>query len=186
LCAAPILFGLALDGGRCRVLDLDPVIGAAGHVARADPLADDAFAAELAGVFEDFHSVTVQVLAQVQPRAGITHKFRQPLFADLDRHGPQVFAVEFQQVECEQHRLSFDPAAVPQQVEDRKTLLIANSDLAVDEAGFHLEGAQGSNHRGVAFGPVVAIAGEQPAADATALRHQAEAIHFDFMQPARP
>ena len=98
------------------------MIGAAGDVARAHPLADDALAAKFAGVLEDLHSVAVKVLAQVQTGADIAHDLRQLVLADLDRHGPQVFAVELQQIECEQHRLSFDLAAVPQQVEDRKAL----------------------------------------------------------------
>ena len=63
---APVLLRLASDCGSCRVLDLDPVRGAARDVTRAHPLADNAFAAELAGVFEYFHPVAVQMLAQTQ------------------------------------------------------------------------------------------------------------------------
>jgi hypothetical protein len=46
---------------------------------------------------------------------------------------------------------------VAQQVEDRKAILIANSDLAVDEAGLHLKGVQGRDYRRIAFGPIVFV-----------------------------
>ena len=83
---APVLLRFAPDCGGCRVLDLDPLRGAAGDVARAHPLADDALAAELAGVLEYFHPVAVQMLAQVQAGAGIAHELRQLVLAPLDRH----------------------------------------------------------------------------------------------------
>jgi len=46
--------------------------------------------------------------------------------------------------------------------------LVQNSDLAVDEAGFDLEGVQGRDYRRIAFGPVVAVACQQSAADTAA------------------
>jgi hypothetical protein len=49
---APALFRLALHRRRVRVLELEPVAGAAGAVARAQPLGDDALEPELAGVAE--------------------------------------------------------------------------------------------------------------------------------------
>ena len=43
---SPILFGFALHGRRCRILDLDPMARAARTVARVLALRNDAFAAE--------------------------------------------------------------------------------------------------------------------------------------------
>ena len=74
----------------------------------------------------------------MQAGADIAHELSQLVLAGLDRHGPQVFAVELQQIECEEHRLSFNLAAATQQVEDRKALPIANCDLAINQAGFDL------------------------------------------------
>ena len=49
----PNLPRLALHRWRRRVLDLEPVIDAARTIVRAEPLRDDAFAAERAGMPED-------------------------------------------------------------------------------------------------------------------------------------
>ena len=51
-----------LTAGAAGFLTLTQFIGAAGDVSRAHSLADDALAAELAGVLEDFHPVAVQML----------------------------------------------------------------------------------------------------------------------------
>jgi hypothetical protein len=51
--AAPILLGLASYRWRRRVLNLEPVVDAAGPVWRTEPLRDDPLAAERAGVLED-------------------------------------------------------------------------------------------------------------------------------------
>ena len=82
-----------------------------------------------------FCAVAVQMFGEMQSCAGMAHELRQLVLSNLDRHRPQVFAIKLQYVECEQHRLRFDPAAVTQQVEDRKAAPIANGDLAINEAG---------------------------------------------------
>ena len=52
-----------LTAGAAGFLTLTQFIGAAGgDVSRAHSLGDDALAAELAGVLEDFHPVAVQML----------------------------------------------------------------------------------------------------------------------------
>ena len=48
--APPILLGFAPHCGRCRVLDLQPVLRATGTVERTQPLRHDVLAAELAGL----------------------------------------------------------------------------------------------------------------------------------------
>jgi hypothetical protein len=55
--AVPVLFRLAPDRGRCRVLDLQPVIDPTGAVGRAEALRHDALAAERAGVLEEHRAV---------------------------------------------------------------------------------------------------------------------------------
>ena len=47
------LFRLPFHGRRHRVLDLEPMVDAAGPIVRAEALRDDPLAAERAGVLED-------------------------------------------------------------------------------------------------------------------------------------
>jgi hypothetical protein len=56
------------------------------------------------------------------PMFAVVHaaEVRQLVLSGFDRHWPQVVAIEFQQVECEEYGLGLNPAAVTQQVEDRK------------------------------------------------------------------
>ena len=60
----PILLGLALHRRRGRVLELEPIAAAAGSVARAEPLADDAFETHGAGVAKDGRGVILDVLIE--------------------------------------------------------------------------------------------------------------------------
>ena len=72
---APILLRLPPDRRRGRVLELEPVRRAAGAVARAEPLGDDALAAELAGVLEHRQpAVVLQVLVQAHAVAWLLRR----------------------------------------------------------------------------------------------------------------
>jgi len=59
---------------------------------------------------------------------------RQRCLPFLKRCAAQVFAAEFEQIECEQHGLGLGLAAVAQAVEYRDAILTADHDLAVDQA----------------------------------------------------
>jgi hypothetical protein len=56
---APVLFGLTSDRGRARIFDLHPMRRAPGTIKRAEPLRDNALAAELAGVLKDNFAVAL-------------------------------------------------------------------------------------------------------------------------------
>src|SRR5262245_44286014 len=93
---APVFLRLPFHGGSGRVLDLDPVVGAAGDVARANALAHDALAPQLAGVFEHLRAVDVKVLAELQSATCTLEEMGQLALACLDWHRPQVLAVKLQ------------------------------------------------------------------------------------------
>ncbi len=66
--APPILLGLARHSRGIPVLDFEPVGHAAGTIGGAEPLRHDAFAAEPAGVLEDYLAVALVVLIEDDPR----------------------------------------------------------------------------------------------------------------------
>jgi hypothetical protein len=90
--AVPVLFRLAPDRRRCRVLDLQPVIGPTGAVGRAEALRHDALAAERAGVLEEHRAVAEVMLVEGDALLGAVQKLRQEIFAFLDGCVSQVVA----------------------------------------------------------------------------------------------
>jgi len=68
LLSAPILLGLSLHRWRFRVLELQPVLRAAGAVTRAETLRHDALATEFAGVPKYALAIMSKVLDEPQPR----------------------------------------------------------------------------------------------------------------------
>jgi hypothetical protein len=110
-------------------------------------------------------------------------KPRQLACADLDRHHAQILAIEFEQIECEHHGLGLDPRAVAQPIEHRNAALVADRNLAVDQAGIDFQRHHRLEHGRISIGPIIAVACEQPAADAVALRHQAVAVVLDLVHP---
>ena len=63
----PILLRLALHRWRCRVFELQPVLGAAADVWRAAPLRHDALAADFTGVAKDGVAAMREVLDEPYP-----------------------------------------------------------------------------------------------------------------------
>ena len=63
---APILLCLTLHGRRLRILDLDPMSRATRSVGRAEPLRDDALAAERARFLENCRRRRLEVLVENQ------------------------------------------------------------------------------------------------------------------------
>jgi hypothetical protein len=61
---SPLLRGLPPYRWCLRILDLDPMLSTAGAVSGAEPLRYDAFAAEPAGMLEDFGAVAAEMLVQ--------------------------------------------------------------------------------------------------------------------------
>jgi hypothetical protein len=118
-------------------LHLDPVRGLtrARAIARAEPLRHNALAAELAGVGEDDVAGLVDMLAQLHARPRPLRKqpgeFVLPFF---DRDADQIASVQLQEIEGVKVRALLHPIAAPQQVEYGEALLVANDNLAVNQA----------------------------------------------------
>lgn len=87
-------------GGRAiRVLDLQPSHRSAGLIRQVEPLRDDAFAAEPAGLGEDRGAITLEVLVERDRAAGAREKPPQVVLALQERQRGDVDAVELEQVE---------------------------------------------------------------------------------------
>ena len=78
---------------------------APGTIKRADALSHNALAAEFAGVGKENVAVAFKNLVHDNSRMWTAHKFCQLALALLDWSMPQVFAVQFDQVERQQHRI---------------------------------------------------------------------------------
>jgi hypothetical protein len=109
--SVPLLFGFAPYRGRRRVLDLQPAISAARAIRRAEALRHDALAAEHAGVLVDDRAVGIVMLIVGDACMRVAQELGQLAFALLDRHVPQVLAVEFEQVESAEHGGGVDKEA---------------------------------------------------------------------------
>ena len=89
-----LLLRLTLHRRSLRVLELEPVRRAARSIGRAEPLRDDALAAELAGVLEHDHALRMfKVFVQPQAWSALPQDARERCLADLDRLPPKVSAV---------------------------------------------------------------------------------------------
>jgi hypothetical protein len=94
-----------------------PAIGAPRNVRRSEPLADEALAAEPAGVLEDLGAVAAQMLAELDAGAGISQNILQVSLSNFDGAPTQVLAVELEQIEGVEDAPGFNAAAMPQQIE---------------------------------------------------------------------
>jgi hypothetical protein len=77
-------------------------------------------------------------------------------------------------------------AAPAENVKAGEPALVAARDLAVDQAGPHLEVVHRLHHKRVAGCPVVAITGNQPDADRVPPGHEAEAVVLYLVNPVGP
>ena len=91
-------------------------------------------------------------------------------------------AIQLQQVEGVEERLRLVPP-MAQELERSHSLLITTNDLAIDQAGPHLEVIHGLDHERVAGRPVVAPAGNQPDAHGIAAGHEPEPVVLDLVNP---
>ena len=100
---SPILLSLSPDSWRFRVFDLHPIRRAPRPIKRAEPLRHDPLAAEPASVLEENIAVAFENLVQDNSVMRAAHPFCQYALALLDWRTPQVFAVQLDQIEREQH-----------------------------------------------------------------------------------
>ena len=81
------------------------------------------------------------------------------------------------------------PLACPapaDQVEYRKSVLVGDYRLTVDQARARRQTCDCRGDQGKAIGKIVAIAGEKSDAGAVSARHDAEAVMLDFVNPVWP
>ena len=84
-------------------------------------------------MLEDCFAVAGMVLVERDTFMGVTQKLRQYPLALLDRHAPQVPAVEFEQVERAEHGGGIMTISADQ-VENGEPAFVADDGLAVDQA----------------------------------------------------
>ena len=109
------------------------MVDAAGAVLRAEPLRDDALAAERAGVLEDDRAVALEMLIERDAVAGVSEQIGERGLAALDRLPPEVLAVEFDQIESAEHG-GVVVLPIADQIEDREPVRIDDDGLAVERA----------------------------------------------------
>src|SRR6516225_7136741 len=110
--SVPLLLSLPRHRWRCRVLDLQPAIGATGSVRRAKPLRHDALASERAGVLVDDRAIAAVMLIEGN---AFTLPAQQPCQcgpAFLDWQSPHIVTVESNEIEGAQHH-SLIAASIP-------------------------------------------------------------------------
>ena len=130
-------------------------------------------------------AIVREVLVQTQSRTAPTQQARERRLARLQRLGPQVLAVQFEEVEGVEEDMLAGRLA-PQPLEHREPIVIAGDRLAIDQAGTHLEPVNGLDDERIARSPVVPIAGQQADAGWVSARHQAIAVMLDLVNPVRP
>src|ERR1700683_2927768 len=159
--STPILFGFTFHSGRFRVFDLDPMLASAGMIRRAQPLRDNALAAEPASVLENRGSVLLKMLIEGDTRMGASQQAGERALARLDRNLAQVLAVELQKVECAMDGGWIGPLP-SDQVEDGKPLFVAHDRLTVDQAGTHPQSCNSRGNERKSAGEIVAVASNEP------------------------
>ena len=106
----------------------------------------------------------------------------QGALAGFDRLATQILAVKLEQVEgakdCRR-----GPAVCADEIEHRKSVLVGDDCLAVNEARACRQCRDCRGGHREAPGEIVAVSSEEPHTGSIAPCHDAEAVMFDFMQP---
>src|SRR6476469_8447235 len=180
----PLLFRLAPNRRRRRVLDLEPVRRSAGAVRRAQPLRHDALAAERARVLVDRRAVTAEVLIGGDTVMREPKQAGEPALAVLDRFAPDVFAVHLEEVERAEYRGRIAPVRADE-LEHGQAAVAADYGLAVEDARADGQRLNRFRDEREAVREVVAVAGEEPNGAPAPVREDPEAVVFDLVNPAR-
>jgi hypothetical protein len=99
---------------------------------------------------------------------------------------PQILAVELEQIEGAMNRSADSASAVAaDKLKNGKPVIVANDGLTINRARTDRQLADCHCDEGKAGGKIVSGAGNQPHAGSILASQNAEAIVFDFMQPAR-
>jgi hypothetical protein len=102
----------------------------------------------------------------------------------FDWSAHEIMTVQLQKIEGIKVRLMLYSAAPPQQIKDRKALLIANDNLAIDQARPDIKRLDRRHDSREQFAPIVAIAGKEADTPAGAPPHHPISIVLDLMNPA--
>jgi hypothetical protein len=102
--AVPILLRFAPHGGRPRVLDLEPMVDAAGPIRRAEAFRHDALTAELAGMMENKRAFRHRKLVKRDAGMLVVNRLLEPTLAIFNRLPAQVFTIELDTVERTERR----------------------------------------------------------------------------------
>src|SRR5262249_17343467 len=111
------------------------------------------------------------------------NSFGEQRFPLLDRLTAQIFSVEFKQIECAKHGTG-ERAMAADQVKDSKSVLIADDRFAVDQAGANRKLGYRHCDEGKARREIVSGARNEPHTGPIASGQYAEAVMFDFVNPA--
>ena len=166
------------------VLDLDPLRGAAGTVRRAEPLRCDALAAERARVLVNDCPVAAKVLIEGDPIVRKPQQPSKPPLAILDWLSPKVLTVHLEEVERAEDRAGICVVAADQ-IEHRQAIVVAHDGFPVDHTRSNGQSVDRFSGEGKPIGEVMAIAGQQSGAATPAMRQDAKAVVFNFVNPAR-
>jgi hypothetical protein len=71
----------------------------------------------------------------------------------IARHGPQVLAVQLEKIEREQDGLRLDARPITQSIKHGDTALVADHDLAVNQAALDFQRHQCLEHGRISVGP---------------------------------
>ena len=171
-----------------RAFRLHPIVAAAAAVRRVGALGDNAFEAHAAGVLQHHLAGLGEMLAEPQRPLLVEamHQVAQLLLAVDQRFGPDVLAVEPQQIErIEDHPLALAFGERELQLgEGGNAILAENDDLAVEHRRLRVE--TGQRLRNVAaktMRPVEAGAGVELDLTGGDMRLDAVAVELHLMQP---
>lgn len=167
-------------------LQLDPVVAAARTVGAAQTLADHAFETELAGAGQQVAGVFRE--RRGEPQRVFVAPFQQRLQARaalLQGDIAQILAFVVRQVEEDVQDVLAATflEGVLQGLEVRSTLLVEDDQFAVQPTALQTEPGQGLLQVRQAFGPVMAVAGQQAHVAVFDAAHQPIAVQLEFVGP---
>jgi hypothetical protein len=124
------------------------------------------------------------VLIQGDPGLHAGQQPRQPGLALGERQGPEVRAIDPQQIERIEDRVASRVPPV-ERFEHCDAILATDHRLAVQGERSRLQLCSDTGDPGIAIGPIMAAAGEQAHCGAVSAHHQPVAVVLDLVHPVR-
>jgi hypothetical protein len=126
----------------------------------------------------------IEVSAQLDACRSLLEQPAELVLPLFDWSAHEIAAVQLQKIEGIEVRLILYSAAPPQQIKDGKALLIANDNLAIDQARPDIKRLDRRHDSREQFAPIVAIAGKEVETPVGAPSHHPISIVLDLMNPA--